>query len=140
MKVSTELLVDTMVGSRLGDMVRRRFWMEAAKRRMVAETLAPGASVSVVARRHDVNANLLFKWKRALAPSAGSAVDLAEPACELVPIGVVGVGSSDTPVLPSASRIGVMEIELVTGVRIRVDGTVDEQALGRVLLALKGCG
>jgi transposase-like protein len=29
---------------------------------MVAETLAPG--VSVVARRHDVNANQLFRWRR----------------------------------------------------------------------------
>jgi len=28
---------------------------------MVAETLEPGSSVSVVARRHDVNANQLFK-------------------------------------------------------------------------------
>jgi len=34
------------------------------KRRIVDETLAPGASVSVVARRHDVNANQVFAWRR----------------------------------------------------------------------------
>ena len=34
------------------------------KRRMVEETFAPGSSVSIVARRHDVNANLLFDCAR----------------------------------------------------------------------------
>ena len=34
------------------------------KRRIVEETFAPGASVSIVARRHDVNANLVFTWRQ----------------------------------------------------------------------------
>jgi len=42
---------------------RRRHWTRMEKQRLVAETLAPGASVSRVARRHDVNANLLFTWR-----------------------------------------------------------------------------
>lgn len=36
------------------------------KRCIVAETYAPGSSVSLVARQHDVNANLLFSWRRAM--------------------------------------------------------------------------
>ena len=32
-------------------------------RRIVAETYAPGTSVSVVARRHDINTNRLFRWR-----------------------------------------------------------------------------
>src|SRR5258707_3342469 len=44
--------------------VRRRQRSEAERRRIVAESFEPGASVSVVARRHDVNANLLFTWRR----------------------------------------------------------------------------
>ena len=48
----------------------------------MAETLEPGASVSIVARRHDVNANQLFKWRHELGRSTG-----AEAA--LVPIAVV---------------------------------------------------
>ena len=31
---------------------------------MVAESFAPGASVSKVAQRYGVNANLLFTWRR----------------------------------------------------------------------------
>jgi transposase len=40
------------------------------KRQIVAETQAPGASVSIVARRHDVNSNQLFRWRRQLLPKA----------------------------------------------------------------------
>jgi len=41
---------------------RRQYPVEL-KRRVVEETFAPGASVSVVARRHDLNANLVFEWR-----------------------------------------------------------------------------
>ncbi len=34
----------------------------ALKRRIVAQTRVPGVSVSQVARRYDVNANMVFKW------------------------------------------------------------------------------
>ena len=42
----------------------RRFWSEDEKRRIVAQTYAPGVSVSQVGRRYDINANLIFKWRR----------------------------------------------------------------------------
>ena len=60
-EVSITGLVDT---HRRRSTRKRRQWPEVLKRRMVAETLEPGASVSIVARRHDVNANQLFKWRR----------------------------------------------------------------------------
>src|SRR5271169_6771236 len=64
-EVSTTGLVDT---KRSSDTPKRRQWPEALKRRIVAETLEPGASVSIVARRYDVNANQVFKWRREMAP------------------------------------------------------------------------
>jgi hypothetical protein len=65
-QVSTSGLVDTkQVGA-----TKRRQYSEALKRQMVAETQAPGASVSIVARRHDVNSNQLFRWRRQLLPKA----------------------------------------------------------------------
>src|SRR3979409_812241 len=45
---------------------RRRVRSAEEKRRIVAETYDAGASVSGVARRHDVNANLLFTWRRTM--------------------------------------------------------------------------
>src|SRR6266508_3589149 len=71
-QVSTRTLVDTKVKSH--SVGQRRAWSEALKRQMVAETLEPGASVSIVARRHDVNTNQLFKWRRELLPKAVPAV------------------------------------------------------------------
>ncbi|HEY6264680.1 MAG TPA: transposase, partial [Candidatus Acidoferrum sp.] len=44
---------------------RKRVWRTKAERRaIVEETLVPGASVSRVARRHDVNANQVFRWRK----------------------------------------------------------------------------
>ena len=42
----------------------RRMRSVAEKRRIVEETLKPGASVALIARRHEVNANLVFGWRR----------------------------------------------------------------------------
>jgi transposase len=43
---------------------RRQSYSREEKLRIVQETFKPGASVSVVARRHDTNANLVFTWRR----------------------------------------------------------------------------
>ncbi|PCI39963.1 MAG: hypothetical protein COB46_07655 [Rhodospirillaceae bacterium] len=43
---------------------KRRTWSDDEKRMIVKQTLVPGVSVSQVARRYDVNANLVFKWSR----------------------------------------------------------------------------
>jgi transposase len=42
----------------------RRLWEDGEKIRIVAQTRVPGVSVSQVARRYDVNANLVYKWLR----------------------------------------------------------------------------
>ena len=39
---------------------RNKRWPEALKREIVAATSRPGASVSVVARQYDINANQVF--------------------------------------------------------------------------------
>jgi transposase len=139
----------------------RRKWTAEQKRRIVEETRAPGASVSVVARRYDLNANLLFKWKR--HDEAGRLVVPPPETPELVPIGVVGPMGDGGPALlarmpgiettsaghtparldelrrPSGleARAGVIEIDLADGARVRVDAFVDARALARVLSALK---
>src|SRR5258708_35112501 len=66
-QVSTSGLVDA---KQQPGATKRRQYSEVLKRRIVAETLAPGASVSIVARRHDVNSNQLFRWRRQLLPKA----------------------------------------------------------------------
>ena len=52
---------------------RRRRWSEAQKRQIVSESREPGVSVSVVARRYNVNANQVFTWRRQYREEAGDA-------------------------------------------------------------------
>lgn len=107
--VSTTEVVDTR---RAGS--KRRVWPEALKRQLVAETAEPGQSVSLVARRHDVNANLLFKWRRSM-PALGK----ARPVEGLLPVTI-----TPSPVLPAPS-FGMIEIDLGEGRKMRVEGMAD---------------
>jgi transposase len=119
-QVSTTSLVDTKQASA---QKHRRRWLERLKRQIVAETLEAGASVSVVARRHDINANQLFRWRREWRDGL-----LGEGASgeRLVP---VTIADRERPA-PSA---GTIEIELVGGARVRVYGAVEAATLRQVL-------
>jgi transposase len=111
---------------------RNKHWPEALKRQIVAETRLPGASVSVVARRHDVNANQVFKWRRQYEVLTGG-----QDEAWLVPVSVQPPPAST----PASSRDGgpggVIEIELTSGARVRISGAVDGVALRQVLERLR---
>jgi transposase len=111
---------------------RRRVRPEEEKRRIVAETYERGASVSAVARRHDLNANLLFSWRRVMGRVAPASAD--EPTRFVPAVISTEVEAASTPVPPPPA--GAMEIVLVDGARVIVDRTVDGAALARVIEAL----
>jgi transposase len=111
---------------------QRRFWSSEEKRRMVAESFAPGASVSKVAQRYGVNANLLFTWRRQEARS--NAVGGVEP-IQLLPVTIADAGTAAGAVA-TQSQVGRMEIVLNSGERIVVGADVDASSLARVVKAL----
>jgi transposase len=107
-----------------GQARRRRFWSDEEKRRFVAELDEPGASASTVAQRHDLNANLLFTWRRQFRRQS----NLTQTGgVTLVPVSIAQE--------PSAST-GRMEIVLAGGEHILVGADVDAGALARVVKAL----
>src|SRR3546814_10381809 len=57
---------------------RRRRWSVEEKLTMVRESLEPGHSVSVVARRHGINPNQLFHWRKLYQDGSLSAVSAGE--------------------------------------------------------------
>jgi len=59
----------------------RRQWSAAEKIRIVAESWQPGSSANIVARRHRLSPNLIFRWRRQVRRGM-----LAGP---IVPSGVV---------------------------------------------------
>jgi transposase len=48
----------------LGGVERRRRWSRDDKMRIIEETLAPGAVVTEIARRHGISTSLVFTWRR----------------------------------------------------------------------------
>jgi transposase len=122
--VSTKGLVDTT--QRTGTPKRRQY-SDALKRQMVTETLAPGASVSVVARRHDVNSNQLFRWRRQLLPKA-----VVETGA-MVPVEIAPDGGRPR----RTDREGVIEIAFGCGARVRLRGEVSAETLRQVIDLLR---
>jgi len=97
----------------------------------VAETLEPGASVSIVARRHDVNANQLFKWRREIAPEQPAA---ARQSVTMLPVEIAPeVGEPR----PRARRSGIIEITFAEGARVCVRGEVSPATLRQVIELLR---
>ena len=127
-EVSTTGLVDT---KRSSGRPKRRRWSEALKRRIVAETLEPGSSVSIVARRHDVNANQLFKWRREMAPEQPAG---AEQGVTMLPVAIV---SELREPRPRSRRSGTIEITFASGARVCVRGKVSPETLRRVIELLR---
>jgi transposase len=110
---------------------QRRLWSSEEKRRMVAESFTPGASVSKVAQRYGVNANLLFTWRR--QEGRTNAVGSAEP-LQLLPVTVADAGTAGAAA--PQSQVGRMEIVLKSGERIVVGADVDASSLARVVKVL----
>jgi transposase len=109
---------------------KRRTWSDDEKRLICGQARLPGVSVSQVARRYDVNANLVFKWLRDRRFAEGAPEE--ERACFL-PVEVGGVAEV-RPAAPTAeSRI---EIEVAGGHRIRFSGGYDPDALARLIRGL----
>ena len=128
-QVSTTGLVDT---KQQPGLTKRRQYSEALKRQMVSETQAPGASVSIVARRHDVNSNQLFRWRRQLLPKAVVESGAMVPV-EIAPDG--GRAGDGRPRRPE--REGVIEIAFGCGARVRLRGEVSAETLRQVIELLR---
>ena len=135
---------------------RRRYSLDF-KLQIVKETLAPGASVAAVARRHGMNSNVLFRWRKQLTegqlgngqlPAAGFvpvhvADDVAPMRALPAPQKPVGEtvkedgAAEPVPVQAGSKAPGLIEIETAGGVKLRLCGRVDDRALRRVLAAIR---
>ena len=129
---------------------KRRIWADDEKRMICRQARLPGISVSQVARRYDVNANLVFTWLRdarfvpdevappieALAVETDAA--LSDATLAFLPVELVSEADATPPqdAPPEPRPAGVMEIVLAGGHRLRIEGAYDPDALARLLRAL----
>ena len=120
---------------------RPRRWRTVSEKRRIAElTLEPGASVALVARAHGVNANQVFKWRRAL--KRGELTELAAGSTALLPVMVsascdVGGATGEVDVRQQSPAAGSIHIEFPGGAMISVERGADELLLRSILESLR---
>ena len=113
---------------------RYRHWSGEEKRSICRETRAPGVSVAQVARRHGLNANLIFKW---LKDPRFAPADAIEEAPVFLPVEVHGAEVPTAPMAsPTSGARGRVEIVLATAHRLVVEGPFDADALAKLLTVL----
>ncbi len=94
------------------------------------KSLSVGRRRSIVARRHDVNTNQLFKGRRELLPKAVPAVVEANT---MVPVEIV----PERPRRRRADRQGIIEIEFGSGARVSLRGEIVPAVLRQVIALLR---
>ncbi|QLG95412.1 transposase [Pseudomonas yamanorum] len=101
------------------------------KRQVVEATLQPGASVSLIAREHDVNANLVFRWRHQYQEGVFGPISQS---ATFLPVQLIEAPISQTvqPQLESHSEI-VVEMGKA---KLRITGTPDPQTLQLILQQL----
>ena len=113
---------------------KRRQYSLTFKREVLAEAAKPGVTVASVARRHGLNANLIFNWRRRFGASSAAA---------FVPAVLVGDaspsdGACSAPADDRAVSGGRMEVVCLGGRRIVLGPDFDATALGRLLSVVEG--
>jgi transposase len=110
---------------------RRRRWSAEEKGRIVAESYAPGAVASEVARRHEITSQHLFGWRK--AARQGRLVLPADAVPMFVPV-VTSAPAAGAAALPAGPSSIAIEI---AGVVVRAEPGVDLGWLRDVLRAVK---
>jgi len=115
----------------------RRAWSNEDKRTICQQTIAPGVSVALVARRYGLNANQIFNWLK----DPRFQPDEQEPEAPVfLPVEVSTADTSlshlSTDKFTPCQPGGSLTIELVDGHRLTVEGDFDGDALSRLLKAL----
>ena len=111
----------------------RRFRSISEKLQIVQLTLKPGASVAEVARAHGVNANQVFKWRRAFERG-----ELSESSVALIPVTVTSSGEESRQIEEVARPAGgAIHIELPGRAVISVESGADSSLVRSILESLR---
>ena len=110
---------------------RYRRWTVEQKQAIAAQSLAPGASPTNVARLHGISTGQLYTWRKALKAAQPGAAFGRFARVEVAP---QPVAPPEVPARPP----GLIKIALSDGTTVRVNAGIDPRALRRMLAALRG--
>lgn len=112
-----------------------RRWPDCVKARIVAETLAPGATVNDVARKYDLRPNHLSAWRR-MAKDGDLVLPAPEAEADFAPLVVFDV---ETHPPTEVAEPVTSEIEIMAGaVAVRLDGATPAGRIAEIVRALGG--
>jgi len=125
------------------------------KLELVAEAIAPGASVSAISRQRNVNANLIFTWRKLYRQGMLGSPGALDGRPSFIPVGIVdGAGQAVPTTIPTAAAYvtpaphsvsrpvpvsRAIELELRNGIKLRFDAGIATETLRRVVGAIKNC-
>jgi len=116
----------------VGRVSGRRRWTVEQKLAILRDAFGPEGSVRAAIERHEVGSGAIYTWRR--QAMSGALTGITKPA---VPSFAEVQISEPTAMLPSPSSAGPgsgqIGIELLSGVRLTVDASVDAAALSRVI-------
>ena len=120
-----------------GEVRRVRRWRSVTeKRQIVQSTLGPGASVAEVARAHGVNANQVFKWRRAFERG-----ELNEACSALLPVTIASTSEPERELLAeehhASAACGSIHIEFAGRAVISIESGADSALVRQVLESLR---
>ena len=120
---------------------RRRDWPDAEKIAIVAQALEPGVNVSEIARRHDLNPQQLFGWRKRWRSDAEALIEAKRAAVAPMFAPVVIETAAVCPPSEAAARAEPGTIEISVGATtVRIRGAADAKTLAVVLKALRSLG
>ncbi|HJT07512.1 MAG TPA: transposase [Stellaceae bacterium] len=107
---------------------RRRRWSEEQKRAIVTASLAPGAVVSEVARRADISAGQIYRWRQELRPPAA--------ATGFAPVLIAPPERSTAAEAGDRCAEPAIEVEFAGKVRVRIPASTPAELALAVIKAL----
>src|SRR5579863_5929788 len=123
---STRTRAREVRGEVLAGPERRRRWSVEEKLRILAQSVAAGSSAALACRLHGIRTGELTGFAPVLVAAPIS--ELPASAAPLAPVPPVGAAEQ-----PAG---GLIEVELPSGVKLRITGAVDTALLRQVLSAL----
>ena len=133
---------------------RRRRWPAEEKLRIMSEALAAGATIAAVADRNGVCRSQLYTWLRLARDDRLPGISITpQSAASFVPVRIGPLATprpadgpparplpppDSRPATSSRRRTSVVEVVLGNGRTVKVEETIDPQALARLLAVLDG--
>ena len=107
---------------------RRRRWSDEQKCALVAESLEPGAVVAEVARRAEVGAGQIYRWRRQIGARSDGFAQVV-----IAPAGTTDLRSGDDSGCCTAPAI---EVDFAGKARLRIPASIPVELAAAVVKAL----